>query len=277
MNSRLHQLAAIASAAVLALSVSACSSDDDKKADPDKSATPSATASSKEETAAPTAEQLAVFTGISAAQAKAKTAHVVMTLGAAAQQIKATAQLKIGKQAEKSALAADVAMAGNKDYSLSMIMLERALFVNLGQITGNKYGEINLDDKKDEQVAIQFTPLAQQLDPNQQLTRLSGALKSAKEKGEPQEIDGVQTQPYEVVLDAKKIPGNENQPKDAPKTVTYTLYVGPDQLLRRVTTGSKDSAVQADYTKWGEPVKIKAPKSSQVSPTALDALRGGGS
>lgn len=273
MNSRLHHLAAAASAAVLVLGVSACSGDDDKKADPDKSATPSA---SPDKPAKPaSAEQIALLKGIADAHAKARSAHVVMTLGAAAQEIKATGDLKFGKQPDNTAMSVDVEMAANKDYSLSMILLDRALFLNLGQVTGNKYGEVDLDDKKDDTVAVQFTPLAQQLDPKQQFTRFANALSSVEKKGEPQEIDGVETQPYEIVLDTKKIPGMEDQPKDAPKTVTYTLFIGPDQLVRRVTTGAKESKVQADYSQWDEPVKIKAPKSSQVSATALDQLRGG--
>lgn len=274
MNSRLHQLAAATSAALLVLGLSACSSDDDKKAaDPDTSATPSAT--SKESVAPASAEQVAQLEALTAAQARAGTAHVVMTLGAAAQEIKASGDLKLGKGDEAAAMAVDVEMAGNQDYSLSMILLDRALFVNLGQITGNKYGKVDLDDKLDETVAIQFTPLAEQLDPTRQLDRLAPALTSFEQNGEPQEIDGVQTQPYEVVLDAKKIPGMENPPKDAPKTVTYTLFVGPDQLVRRVSTGADGAKVQADYTRWGEPVTIKAPKDSQISATALDQLRGG--
>lgn len=269
MNSRLHPLAAMATVAVLVVGLSACSSDDDKKASSETSASPSSGSSPV------SAEEAAMFTTVADAQAEAGSTHVVMVLGAAGQEVKAAGDLVLGQKADSPEMSVDVEMAGNKEYSLSMILLDRALFVNLGQMTGGKYGEIDLADKADESIAIQFTPLAEQLDPVKQLKRLVPALKSVEKKGEPTTIDGVRTEPYEVTVEAKKMSGMENQPEDAPKTLTYTLFVGPDQLVRRIVTGSADSKVQADYTQWGEPVKIKAPRSSQISDTALDQLRSG--
>lgn len=277
MNSRLHKLTAATSVAILALGVTACGGDDKKAADPEKSATPSATPSSKGEgdkAPAASADDLARMQGLEDAQAEAGTVHVEVALGPKGQQTKAAGDLKFGKKADRPAISASLEMESNKAYSLSMILLDPALYLNLGQATGGKYGEVDLGDKKDKSVANQFTPLIELLNPATQLTTFKKALRSFEQKGEVQEIDGVKATPYNVVLSTSKIPGAEKPTKDTPKTASYTVYVGPDQLVRRVSFEGADGAFQTDYSKWGEPVTIKAPKSSQISPDALNALRG---
>ncbi len=274
MNSRLQRLVAASSIAVLALGMSACSSDD-KKTESDKSSTPSATPSEKEQAAAaPSAEQLAIFTAITDAQAKAGSAHVVMDIGSGAEEISAVGDLVFGEKADDTAMSVAVEMAGNKEYSLAMTVLDGALYVNLGKITGGKYGKVDLAAADNDSVAMQFTPLTKQLDPSQQLVQVKRSVKSFGDKGAPEKIDGVMTQSYELVLVTAKLAGMADAPEGTPKTMTQTLFVGPDNLLRRMVTGVGGAKVQIDYSAWGEPVNIKAPRSSQISATALDKLRG---
>ena len=51
---------------------------------------------------------------------------------------------------------------------------------------------------------------------------------------------------------------------DLPKTVTYTLYVDQDHLMRRIDMTIAGQSIQMLVSDWGKPVEIAAPPASQI-------------
>jgi hypothetical protein len=273
MNAQPMKLAAAACAVALALGLSACGGDD---AAPDAGATPSTTA-----TAAPTpasdlpaatpagAEQAAFFRSIADAQVDARTSHVSMRIKGAGQTISAEGDVSVGSTAADTAMTMSMDMGSASPGSISMTLVDQVLYMKAGQLTGDKYARISLDDASSP-IAQQFGSITEQLDPTQQLDQFQQALTSMQKKGEPRTIDGVEAQPYELTLDTSKIDALTRSPAGAyvPATLTYTMYIGPDDLLRRVTASVADGTMTADYSRWGQKVDVKAPPADQIADRA---------
>ena len=61
-------------------------------------------------------------------------------------------------------------------------------------------------------------------------------MKSFEQKGKAIELDGVKAQPYVIVVDPSKLSAAKEAGESLPKTLEYTMYVGPDNLPRRMIT-----------------------------------------
>jgi hypothetical protein len=251
MRERLKRLSAVA--AVVLVTGSAlvgCSDDEGGGSGPGKTLT-----------------QAAFFDEISAAQRKAGSSHVVMTVKAGGQTIKADGDLSIGDEPADTAMAMtmDAGQAGLG--SLEMRLVDQVFYLNFGPMTSNKFAKIDLADE-DNPIGQQYGELIGNVDPAQQLEELEGAVKSFEQKGQPRELDGVQARPYVVVIDTSKVPAAKEARGSLPKTLQYTLYVGPDDLPRRMTSdlpGAGNATMTIDYSQWGEKVSIVEPKPSEIT------------
>lgn len=280
MNPRLTKLAAIASTVVLALGVTACGSGDDQAQDaaPKKAAAASATPSSPATTSpaddAPVdATQAAFFQSITDAQVEARSSHVEMTIDGAGTAITAQGDVAVGRTPADTVMSMTMDTGATGMGTVSMILVDKVLYVNAGGLTGDKYGAIDLDSSS-SMIAQQFGSITEQLDPSQQLEQFQKALTSLEKKGKPETIDGVEAQPYELTIDPSKMVDLGAGGAAVPKTLTYTLYIGPDDLLRRITASVAGSTVRADYSRWGEKVDVEAPPADQISQDALGQLGG---
>ncbi|GAA3525762.1 hypothetical protein GCM10022234_23590 [Aeromicrobium panaciterrae] len=208
-------------------------------------------------------------------QAKARSAHVTMAIGVAGQSIKATGDVAVGETPADSSLTMTMDMGSS--IKLDMRLVDKVLYMNMGQMTQGKYLKIDLTDA-DNPFAKQYGQILDQMDPAKQMADLKDAVTSFEKKGAPQTIDGVEAQPYEVKVDTSKIKAFSDLPAEAtaqfPKTLVYTLYVGSDKLMRRMEFEIAGSTSTIDYSKWGEPVDIKAPSADEVSDKDLGALMG---
>ncbi len=78
-------------------------------------------------------------------------------------------------------------------------------------------------------------------------------------------------QPYVIAVDSSKLSAAKDASKSLPKKLEYTMYIGPDNLPRRVLTelpgvaGGGGSTMTINYTKWGEKVSITKPKASEIT------------
>lgn len=204
---------------------------------------------------------------ITAAQVKAKSSHVEMKIDAAGQKAKAVGDVQIGASAAETKVAMKMDLGSSGAGSFELRLVGGAFYINLGPLSQNKFAKIDLNDKSNP-IGSQYGDLLDQLDPSKQLQQFKDAMTSLEKKGEPVELDGVKAQPYEVTLDTTKIESLSELPDGAgsvPKEIVYTMFVGPDNLPRRITTDVAGSAVVMDYSKWGEPVDIKAPSKDQIT------------
>ncbi|MCW2748540.1 MAG: hypothetical protein JWP10_1682 [Nocardioidaceae bacterium] len=238
----------------------------------------------KDESASPsksvgtTLTQANFVSKLSAAQQDAKTSHVSMAIGVAGQQIKAEGDLAVSDKPEETAmsLTMDIGEAGMGPGTYEIRLVDEIMYLNLGAMTGDKFTKVDLKDATNP-IAKQYQGTVDQLDPSKTLASFGDAVKSFTKAGEPIKLDGVDAQPYDVVVDTAKL-------KDAaaggaaaqvPAQLTFTFFVGPDNLPRRMTSEVSGAKIQVDYSKWGEPVSVKAPAASEIAESSLlDKLPG---
>lgn len=100
------------------------------------------------------------------------------------------------------------------------------------------------------------------LDPEKQQEAFEAAVTDFKQSGEPETLDGVKATPYVITLDPSKAPDTFGAAGTDPLTFTY--FIGPDDLPRKMVYKDKNGEFVATYTDWGTPVDINAPSADKV-------------
>ncbi len=124
---------------------------------------------------------------------------------------------------------------------------------------GDRYMSMSLDTLR----SSGMPDMSSNLDPKAQKKAFEAALTDFKQVGEPEQIDGVQATPYEITLDPSKAPETFGTTTSEPLTFTY--FVGPDNLPRKMTYKDKNGEFVVTYTDWGAPVDIKAPPADKIT------------
>ena len=256
MRDRLKQLTAVAALVLVAGgSLVACSD----KSDP--------TAEGVGEKAGGTLTKANFFDEVTQAQAKASTSHVAMSVKVAGQAVKADGDLKVGETAADTAMALTMDSGQAGLGSIEMRLVDEVFYLNFGPMTSNKFAKLDLTDESNP-IGKQYSEIVGSLDPSQRFKDFEDAVSSFEQKGKAIELDGVQAQPYVIGIDPSKLP-NAEKAGESPKTQTFTIYVGPDHLPRRMLSelpgAGEGAAMTIDYSKWGEKVSIAKPKASEVT------------
>ena len=211
------------------------------------------------------------FQEVAQAQAKAGSSHVVMKVDVAGQEIKGDGDLRVGEGPADTAMAMKMQTGQAGLGSLEMRLVDQAFYLNFGPMTSNKFAKIDLTDESNP-IGKQYAEIVGSLDPSQQFKDFEGAVTSFEQKGEAVTLDGVKAQPYEVVVDPAKLPAADKAKGHLPKKLEYTMYIGPDNLPRRILsdlpgmTGSENGTkMTIDYSTWGEKVSITKPKASEIT------------
>jgi hypothetical protein len=210
------------------------------------------------------------FDKVLQAQAKARSSHMTMTMKVGGQAIKADGDIEVGKTAPDTAMAMTMEAGQAGMGAIELRLVDEVFYLNFGPMTSNKFARIDLKDENNP-IGKQFGDLLGSVDPAQQLRELKGAVKSFEQKGKAIELDGVQAQPYVIGIDPSKIEAAKQAGGSLPKTLEYTMYVGPDNLPRRIVSelpdvaGSGKGTSTIDFSKWGQEVSIAKPKASEIT------------
>lgn len=257
------RLKTAAAGLVLALSatltLSACSGSDDKASDQGSSQGQSSSAEGSGDLT-----QAAFFSDLAAAQSKASTTHVAMTIKAQGQDLRGEGDVKAGSSAKDTAMSITLDLGAQKG---EMRLVDEVFYMKLGSLTSNKFAKIDLNDSKNP-LAEQYRSLVKNVDPTAQLGQLKKAVTKFEQKGKAVTLDGTKATPYEVTVDTSKLGealGAPGATAGVPKTLVYTIYLGEDKLPRRVQSTVAGTAISMDYSKWGEPVEISAPSKSDIT------------
>ena len=217
-----------------------------------------------------------LFDRVAAAQEKAGTSHVSMSLTVpAGQSFRSYGEMKIGKNAKDTAMAMTVTGNTGGIGKVELRLVDQNFYLELGKLTSNKFVKIDLTDKSNP-IATQYGEIIENLDPARQVKQYEAAIVKFDNKAEPVKLDGVQAQPYKITIDPSKA-SQLKKLKDTqlPESMAFTLYVGPDDLPRRmvsiIPTANKsgNTRLQMDYTKWGENVSIAAPSAANITENSL--------
>ncbi|WP_456786303.1 hypothetical protein [Cellulomonas sp. P5_C5] len=152
------------------------------------------------------------------------------------------------------------------------------MYVNMGELTGGLFWQIDAADTTNPLAAAmaQSTSASSAAD---SLAALLPALVSVETSGPEEEIDGVSTQPYDLVVDTSKLAGPtaeqfsssiDQAGVDMPAQITYRYWIGSDQLPRKLSLDLLGTHLEMLLSNWGGPVTIEAPPADQV--TAAPAM-----
>jgi hypothetical protein len=274
---RYRSLTAIAAGALVLTALAGCGSDDkakdaDAKSTTSSSSSPSASASTDDEDVTGSTDSdtaTASDDGTPAAPGERLTKENLVATMLAAMRDKQTAHMsmKIGSSVSADA---DVRYSTDKtEMKMSMDMGSTKAVVLLvdgvvymQQSAGGKYVKIDKDTPGMGSIVEQMSGLS----PDGSIAAMRGALKKVEYVGSDT-VDGAKVSKYRVSADTSAMAatlGGAAASGDLPKTVTYTLYVDEDQLMRRIDMTVADQDIQMLVTDWGKPVDIKAPPASDV-------------
>lgn len=183
---------------------------------------------------------------------KAGSARVHFESGSGEQKARGDGEVKYG---DELALRMTMTAAGNPDDVQEVIMIGDALYVG----SGGKYVSMSIEAMSAEG----DTNLFVNLDPKVQADAFDAAITDFKQSGAPKKLDGVKATRYVITLDPTKAPDAFGTSLTDPLTFTY--YIGPDDLPRKMVYVSENGEFSATYTDWGAPVDIKAPSADKVT------------
>jgi hypothetical protein len=161
-------------------------------------------------------------------------------------------------------MAMNTATAGD----MNIIMLNETVYLQSSALTGSKYVSMALNDPLLEDAGLaassDFSSVTKP-------AALAAAMVSFEDQGDGGVIDGVKTTKLHIVVDTTKaitgglISSSDFQDTAQPDQVAYDLWVGvDDDLIRRVATDFGAVSMTMDISKWGEPVSIVAPSTSDT-------------
>ena len=206
---------------------------------------------------------------VQAAQGKASTAHITMTFGFAEMKFTGQGVVAMGDTPETSSshMTLDMGEMLGTSVKMETITLDGVTYMKMSELTNGKFIKI---DPSDPKMTEMFGDQSSN-DPAKQLEVFKDSVTDLKKVGAGPKIDGVATTKYVVTVDFAKAMKNSGQeiPKDAsgqiPDTLVYTMFLGNDDLIRRMTFELAGSTMTMDYTKWGKKVEIKAPPADQIT------------
>jgi len=271
---RSRSLIAIAAGALVLTALAGCGSDDKTKdagakttssssASPSESASAGADATEPSDESSDAGEEGAAAPGerltkdnlvptMLAAMREKKTAHMSMKLGSS---ISADADVRY------STGATEMKMTMEMGATKAVVILVDGV-VYMQQTPGAKYVKIDKDTPGMGSIVEQMSGLS----PDGSIAAMKGALKKVEYVG-TDTVDGTKVDKYKVTADTAAVAqtlGGTAGSGDLPKTVTYTLYVDHDHLMRRIDMKVAGQDIQMLVTNWGKPVDIAAPPASQV-------------
>jgi hypothetical protein len=123
---------------------------------------------------------------------------------------------------------------------------------------GDRYMSMSLDAMRSQGMP----DMSASLDPRAQQEAFEAAITDFKQSGEPETLDGVTATPYVITIDPSKAPDTFGTATTEP--LTFTFFVGPDDLPRKMLYDDKIGEFTVLYSEWGEPVDIEVPPADRV-------------
>jgi len=165
----------------------------------------------------------------------------------------------------------DIAMAmtmSSQGMDMEVRVVDGIWYMNLGELSQDKFIKVDPSDDSNE-MAKSFAGVTDQMDPSASVKAMEDAVVSVKKSGATEKLDGVDAQPYEVVVDTTKITGPMADTIKAagdaiPATFTYTYWIGPDNKPRKMVMDQAGTTTEMTMTDWGKKVAVEAPAASDI-------------
>jgi len=245
--------------------LAACGSDDEG-ADP-AAASSSATESqeSSETEAGSEVDKAAFVDDLKAGLEASTTAKMTMHMDMGGQALHADGAVDYTTSPPQMAMTMESPAAAGQ--SIEMRLVDKILYMNMGQMTGNKFVKYDLSDPNNlppgmDQLTATMNPLAA-------FDSFEEGVQSVVFVGD-EDVDGEQLGHYEVKVDTTKIEQFKELQTQAelPKTVSYDLWLDDQDRMRKMTMemdmGAAPVEMEVEFADWGESVDIAAPPASEI-------------
>lgn len=157
------------------------------------------------------------------------------------------------------------------EMTMEMRVVGGMTYMNLGELTGGKFLQIDPADASNPMAASVGEMMDQIGDPSQGLADQVAAIQSVTAKGEPEDLGGTQVQVYEVVIDPSKMGEQAAELKESlpagaelPATITYTYWIGEDDLVRKVTFDVVGTSAEMAFSNYGTAAAVTAPAPEEI-------------
>ena len=197
-----RRLLAVPVAAVLVWSLTACAGE---SAETPAASAPSSTSAEEAPVVEPAGYELTTdnFADMGAAMLAAESYDMAMTTGTGGITMNATGQARV------TDAGAEMTMSMTSDQMpepMEIRLVGGQMYVNLGEVTGGLFWQIDPTDTSNP-MSASFAQSTSQATATESIDALIPALVSVTKSGPAETIDGVDAQPYAVVVDTSKIGG----------------------------------------------------------------------
>ncbi|MDC7121670.1 hypothetical protein OMK64_08985 [Cellulomonas fimi] len=247
---------------VLAATLAACGGGS-ATADESPAPVPTKTASA---TPTPTVEVLSATNLVSRLDGalKAQTSYDMTLDMTGAATFQGTASMQVVDGAQNMAMRMSMPEVGDMEVRFvgGMAYLKIAML-------GEQFFQIDPNDASNP-LAADFGGMTEQFDTG--LSGMEEAITSVEPAGPEETIDGVTVQPYTVVVDTTKMTGEAaaklaeaESVAELPATLTYTYWVGADDLVRKVSYELVGMTTTMTFTNFGAGTPVTAPAPEQIT------------
>jgi lipoprotein LprG len=137
------------------------------------------------------------------------------------------------------------------------------MYANTGPMTDDKFLVLDADDAE----STGFTDLPAMLNLADGVTGVTAAIIDVVAVGSPVLLDGVKAQQYDITFDCTKIPEEyaDDLPEDGAPTMTYSYWMGPDDLPRQARTTNGSASALLMFSHYGSGAPVVAPTADEIT------------
>ena len=153
-----------------------------------------------------------------------------------------------------------------------VLLVDGTMYLFMGPLTGGKYVDLSQSS-----AGADVKDAIARINPETQLQSFSAAIESFKAEPEKEQIDGVDITKITMEMNTKKLLANGPLAESAQgqamtdafgETMEYIMYVGEDDLIRRITAPAPTGSYDMSYYEWGKEVVVEAPTPDQLTDPA---------
>lgn len=273
------RIVSAAAAAALAVTLTACSSSDEKTPD-DAKATGQATASEKPADDADKG---------SAGGLTAENFHEVLAASIAdgtsyRMSMSTSSDAGAASTIEGEVVITDAGPAmsmttNDAGVDMTIIMVDDAYYMNMGEMTQGKFVKIDLNDPSNP-LGSSVGSLKDLTDPSKSLEMFKDSVKSVEKVGE-EDVDGTSATHYVVTLDSSAVSDSlagidpSAQPS-LPAEFVYDFWVDDENRPVKMTSETMGTTSDIRYYDWNDSsISVTAPSADQISELDFSELLGG--
>lgn len=195
--------------------------------------------------------------------------HTVMTIDLAEAQTTSEGDVT----ADGDSIAMSMSTSIDNIGTTHMILVDGTMYMNMGELTQDKYIALDLDDESNP-LGENMSALTGQAAPSAMVEAMEDAIVNIEPVGEPVQLDGVTAQEYAVTIATDKATGPLGEAfaqtgAELPDELTYSYFIGPDDLVRKISYELAGSKAELLYTDWGQDVEIVAPAPEDIIESPL--------